>query len=161
MRLSISGYWKMCKMCIYRCTYISNRKWESYKVHGSTYCVRRHPPYWLTENGWAVRSFYVAMWRHRSRSLLNFTMQPTRFDLDLSHHLGYKDLCAKQLSMESNYILRVLRDVNYDDVIKWKHFPRYWSFVRGIHVSRANSPHKGQWHGALMYFWCTPEQTIE
>ena len=21
----------------------------------------------------------------------------------------------------------------YDDVIKWKHFPRYWPFVRGIH----------------------------
>ena len=21
----------------------------------------------------------------------------------------------------------------HDDVIKWKHFPRYWSFVRGIH----------------------------
>ena len=23
----------------------------------------------------------------------------------------------------------------YDDVIKWKHFPRYWPFVRGIHQS--------------------------
>ena len=23
--------------------------------------------------------------------------------------------------------------VNHDDVIKWKHFPRYWPFVRGIH----------------------------
>ena len=22
---------------------------------------------------------------------------------------------------------------NHDDVIKWKHFPRYWPFVRGIH----------------------------
>ena len=22
-----------------------------------------------------------------------------------------------------------------DDVIKWKHFPRYWPFVRGIHRS--------------------------
>ena len=21
----------------------------------------------------------------------------------------------------------------YDDVIEWKHFPRYWPFVRGIH----------------------------
>ena len=24
----------------------------------------------------------------------------------------------------------------HDDVIKWKHFPRYWSFVRGIHRSQ-------------------------
>ena len=39
----------------------------------------------------------------------------------------------------------------HDDVIKWKHFPRYWPFVRGIHRSSVNSPHKGQWCGALMY----------
>ena len=39
----------------------------------------------------------------------------------------------------------------HDDVIKWKHFPRYWPFVRGIHRSPANSPHKGQWRGALMF----------
>ena len=38
-----------------------------------------------------------------------------------------------------------------DDVIIWKHFPCYWSFVRGIHRSPVNSPHKGQWRGALMF----------
>ena len=38
----------------------------------------------------------------------------------------------------------------HDDVIKWKHFPRYWPFVRGIHRSPVNSPHKGQWRGALI-----------
>ena len=32
----------------------------------------------------------------------------------------------------------------HDDVINWKHFPRYWAFVRGIHRSPVNSPHKGQ-----------------
>ena len=30
-----------------------------------------------------------------------------------------------------------------DDVIKWKHFPCYWPFVRGIHRSMVNSPHNG------------------
>ena len=40
---------------------------------------------------------------------------------------------------------------NHDDVIKWKHFPRYWPFVQGIHRSPVNSPHKGQWRGALMF----------
>ena len=39
----------------------------------------------------------------------------------------------------------------HDDVIKWKHFPRYWPFVWGIHRSTVNSPHKGQWRGALMF----------
>ena len=39
----------------------------------------------------------------------------------------------------------------HDDVIKWKLFPRCWPLVRGIHRSPVNSPHKGQWRGALMY----------
>ena len=37
----------------------------------------------------------------------------------------------------------------------WRHqmeiFPRYWPFVRGIHRSPVNSPHKGQWRRALMF----------
>ena len=37
----------------------------------------------------------------------------------------------------------------------WRHqmetFPRYWPFVWGIHRSPVNSPHKGQWRGALMF----------
>ena len=41
----------------------------------------------------------------------------------------------------------------HDDVIKWKYFTRNWPFVRGIHRSPVNSPHKGQWRGALMLFF--------
>ena len=41
--------------------------------------------------------------------------------------------------------------LGHDDVIKWKHFPRCWPFVRGIHRSPVNSPHKGQWRCALMF----------
>ena len=40
----------------------------------------------------------------------------------------------------------------HDDTIKWKHFPRYWPFVWGIHWWPVNSPHKGQWRRALI-FW--------
>ena len=42
------------------------------------------------------------------------------------------------------------RNEHYD-VIKWKNFPHYWPFVQGIHYSLVNSPHKGQWRGALMF----------
>ena len=48
-------------------------------------------------------------------------------------------------------IRAVVRNHRHDDVIKWKHFPRCWPFVRGIHRSPVNSPHKGQWRGALMF----------
>ena len=40
----------------------------------------------------------------------------------------------------------------HDDLINWKHFPHYWPFVTGIHRSPVDSPHKGQWRRALMFF---------
>ena len=42
----------------------------------------------------------------------------------------------------------LLSTASHDDVIKWKHFPRYWPFVRGIPM---NSPHKCHWRGALIF----------
>ena len=41
--------------------------------------------------------------------------------------------------------------LNLDAVIKWKHFPRNWPIVRGIHRSLVDSPHKGQRGRALMF----------
>ena len=52
---------------------------------------------------------------------------------------------------ESSQCSIVIFVLSHDDVIKWKHFQRYWSFVRGIHRSPVNSPHKGQWRGVLMF----------
>ena len=48
-------------------------------------------------------------------------------------------------------LMKNWRQYIHDDVTKWKHFPRYWPFVRGIHRAPVNSPHKGQWRGALMF----------
>ena len=48
-------------------------------------------------------------------------------------------------------LLRPISLLLHYDVIKWEHFPRYWSFVRGIHRSPVNSQHKGQWRGALKF----------
>ena len=39
----------------------------------------------------------------------------------------------------------------HDDVIRWRHFPRFRPFVWGIHRWPVNSPHKGQWRGASMF----------
>ena len=41
--------------------------------------------------------------------------------------------------------------ITHYDVIKWKHLPRYWPFVRRIHRSPVNYPYKGQWRGALVF----------
>ena len=59
-----------------------------------------------------------------------------------------------QLGLINNQWLRGTQTiVVHDDVIKRKYFPRYWPFVRGIHRSPVNSPRKGQWRGALMFFF--------
>ena len=39
----------------------------------------------------------------------------------------------------------------HDDIIKWKHFPRYWPFFAGNSPAPVNSPHKGQWRGSLIF----------
>ena len=59
-----------------------------------------------------------------------------------------------QTAINSLFLYHIPYDLDalfHDDVIKWKHFPRYWPFVRGIPRSPVNSPHKGQWRGALMF----------
>ena len=38
------------------------------------------------------------------------------------------------------YIATYVAISRHVDVIKWKHFPRYWPFVRGIHRSPAQRP---------------------
>ena len=61
--------------------------------------------------------------------------------------LTYRDRSIKRFSSQ----LCTYEHAIYDDVIKWKHFPSYWSFVWGIHRWSVNYPHKGQWRGALMF----------
>ena len=55
------------------------------------------------------------------------------------------------LNVRIHYQVAHIYDATHDDVIEWKHFLCYWPFVRGIHRSLVNSPHKGQWRRALMF----------
>ena len=62
-----------------------------------------------------------------------------------SVHCDTLDLIAPNLAR--GFLIRSI----HDDVIKWKHIPRYWPFVRGIHRSPVNFPHNGRWCGALEF----------
>ena len=42
---------------------------------------------------------------------------------------------------------------SHDGVIKWQQFPRYWPDVLAIQRSPLNSPPKGQWREALIFFF--------
>ena len=59
---------------------------------------------------------------------------------------------SRNLCHHMSQTLQRYLTICYDDVIKWKHFPCYRPFVPGIHRSPVNSPHKGQWRGALIFY---------
>ena len=46
---------------------------------------------------------------------------------------------------------------DHDDVIIWKHFPRYWPFVRGIHRSRWIPRTKANDAELWCFLWSAPE----
>ena len=48
----------------------------------------------------------------------------------------------------------------HDDVIKWKHFPRYRPFVRGIHRSPVNSRTKACNAELWCFLWSSTEQQL-
>ena len=71
------------------------------------------------------------------------------FDLSLSR--THRIMFSVTFSEPNPEINACSKSQSHDGVIKWIHFPRYWPFVRGIHRSPGNSPHKSQWRGALMF----------
>ena len=94
---------------------------------------------------------YIILYDLHNQSLFSrIILVLTRWGLNCSS--GYMifaigHLCIRYAAHWDN-IAKLYR---HDDVIKWKHFPRYWPFVRGIHRSPVNSPHTGQWRGSLMF----------
>ena len=51
----------------------------------------------------------------------------------------------------ANFSMYFSKNILHYDVIKWKHFQRYWTLVKGNHWSPMASPQKGQWRGVLMF----------
>ena len=100
----------------------------------------------------------VRGWLHCSAMLENIFKSWSCFELDMSTSRCRNRLIVTAWGAQKTNILGkspVSKFTNIqsicDDVIIWNHFPRYWPFVRGIHRSPVNSPHKGQWRGALMF----------
>ena len=88
----------------------------------------------------ATKSVSLDLYSKHVHIIISENRINTGHSANLCQH--YQVIFDTQLSIRWNW---------HDDVIKWKHFPRYWPFVRGIHRSPVNSPHKGQWRGALMF----------
>ena len=98
--------------------------------------------HWLAK--WLIMSGYMDLKRPRVCR---------RSNVGLVVGWGVEGLGGWGVRVETS-VLSVIQSFQYsfhDEVIKWKHFPGYWPFLRGIHWSPVNSPHKGQWRGALIF----------
>ena len=58
---------------------------------------------------------------------------------------------TRALSWNKKKKNHILWSHSYVDVIKWKHFPRYWPFARGIYRPLVVPLTKGLWRGALRF----------
>ena len=77
-------------------------------------------------------------------------MKRTKYGFVWLHRIILSDSCHIWWNINSE-IEQLPRLQLHDDVTKWKHFRCYWPFVRGIHRSQVNSPHKSQWRRALIF----------
>ena len=109
---------------------------------------------------WRLALYMLSLINVFSTSIVIHKLYSFLFPMDYPHKgpvMRIAVLCYDVIMLKNKALFRYVCDIchhaliSHDDVIKWKHFPRYWPFVRGNHRSSVNSPHKGQWRGALVF----------
>ena len=126
-------------------------------------------PFYSFSKSWSAPSHYlnqcwkIVNWTLRNKIQWFFLFEFKHFHsrkciwkcrLPNGNHLVSASMCLDTLHVshqERDVSSSTLVFIPHHDVIKWKHFPRNWPFVRGIHRSPVNSQHKGQWRGALKF----------
>ena len=99
------------------------------------------------------KTIFTERFRHILKSSCSWSLWFTYARINIFKHCEYTEYKRKDGASKSPLcsLFKCLLCNNHDAVIKWKHFTRYWPFVRGIHRWPVNSPHKGQWRGALIF----------
>ena len=73
----------------------------------------------------------------------------------LANLLGWK--CMYEFRISLRFVSKGPINKWHYDVIKWRHFPCYWPFVRGIHRSRRIPRTKASDADLWCFLWSTPE----
>ena len=73
----------------------------------------------------------------------------------------WSNWCFLVVSLCMLFPVSLIASSKHHDVITWKCFPCYWSYVGGIHRLHADSPHKGPIALTLTVFLCLHEQMVE
>ena len=109
---------------------------------------------WRNDN-WRIYNNKSDVAGHHIANTMNSSANAQHYIIAMASHiivrLDYLNNKSK-LTTQKISKLRI-----HDDVIKWKHFPRNWSFVRGIHRSRWIPRTKASDAELWCFLWFTPE----
>ena len=116
------------------------------RLHGNSYIIRL---FWWTLLATSISQKGVS--HITSRTRLQFDGGAKwHWPVDCHFTCNFSEISCYSIHPFKVKLGEMLFNV-HDDVIKWKHFPRNWPFVWGIHRSPVNSLHKGPWRVALMF----------
>ena len=125
---------------------------------------------WSNPKGyWELRSYKIITIDQTTIKPFAFSMAHTTYSLVFlarsdfqlprllhvkSCHTSVHTVLSHGWVLENSYVIHV----DYR-VTKWKHFLRYWSFVRGIHrwIPLTKASYAERW----CFLWYVPEQTVE
>ena len=131
---------------------------------------------WLTSGnkplpGLMLTQMGAAIWRHWAAMCIQFYFRRNLFMVRLFSNGCTRYMKTKYVTPCKQYKACVsfgwstsmflmsfrINLTGHDDVIKWKHFPRYWPFVKGIHRSMVgrlcqNSTHWAR-HNSIMLWY--------
>ena len=135
-------------MCTRVCTFLlqNGTLWDIWLMHCGIYemvLLRRYTAYVHTDSPLSSRWLQMS-WHHISTWPSAVTMLNR-----LRLYFCMNSLVHPRYTHTFHFSTATI--VVHGDVIKWKHFTRYWSFVRGTIGHWWTPPRKGQWRGALVF----------
>ena len=145
-----------------RCTTLHKRSTAFISERRAHYCI-----YPRCNSCWYLMIIsFTNQEKHMSGKTKQYTVRQNKNKASgrkdvVSHGFKQYCLCEKywtRLSSTSTTMRTYARiGIDHDEVIKWKHFPRYWSIVRGIHRSLVNSHTKGSDAELRCFLWSVLE----
>ena len=116
--------------------------WSSFRIMDwGCYSTPASDQIYILNEGWSTTGCPCGVWNRGLTTCLLYGPFLMVYRFRLHCTTIPVELDDKEIPLQtSQYHHRNLTFVMHDDVIKWKHFPRYWLFVRGIRRWPVDSP---------------------
>ena len=106
--------------------------------------------YILTSCDIMIPYFLLALFSHLNSAFSRVPSAVTPFPINSPNSFYWLYIISPQWN-----------DTSHDDIMKWKYFPHYRPFVRGIHQSLVDSLYKGPAMWNFLFFLCQPKLAVQ